>query len=87
MKLYIQIENGQTKNHPAFEDNLIQAFGSVPNDWEPFVRVNKPILSPDQTLESNDPVYEKVDNVWTDIWVIRNMTEEEKIAQQSEAVS
>jgi len=44
MNLYIQVENGITKNHPAFEDNLIQAFGSVPQQWELFIRVEPPIL-------------------------------------------
>ena len=29
MKLYIEAENNQPKNHPAFEDNLIQAFGQI----------------------------------------------------------
>ena len=43
MKLYIQVENGQPINHPAFADNLTQAFGQIPNTWEPFYRIERPV--------------------------------------------
>ena len=82
MNLYIETENGATKNHPAFEDNLIQAFGSVPAHWEPFTRVERPTPSVYQVLESQEAVYAKVDGVWTDVWAIRDMTNEEKAAVQ-----
>ena len=82
MSLYIETENGQIKNHPAFEDNLIQAFGSIPSNWEPFIRLESPMLGIYQVLESNEPVYAKVDNVWTDVWSVREMTTEEKTAKQ-----
>jgi hypothetical protein len=59
MNLYIETENGTFKNHPAFEDNLIQAFGSVPAHWEPFTRIERPIPDIYQVLESNESVYEK----------------------------
>lgn len=81
MKLYIQIENGNLVNHPAFEDNLIQAFGEIPSNWEPFVRVECPTELVYQVLESQESVYAKVDGVWTDVWSIRNMTAEEKAAK------
>jgi hypothetical protein len=80
MNLYIETENGTFKNHPAFEDNLIQAFGSVPAHWEPFTRIERPIPDIYQVLESNESVYEKVNGVWTDVWTIREMTAEEKAA-------
>jgi hypothetical protein len=82
MKLYIQIKDGQTVNHPAFEDNLLHAFGSIPADWEPFVRVERPRPDAYEVLESEQPSYEKVHGVWTDVWAIRLMTAEEKIAKQ-----
>lgn len=82
MNLYIETENGVTKNHPAFEDNLIQAFGSVPEHWEPFTRVERPVTTVYQILESEEPVYAKVDGVWTDVWTVRDMTAEEKAAKQ-----
>ena len=87
MNFYIETENGQTKNHPAFEDNLLQAFGAIPEHWEPFVRVERPTLGVYQLLESDEAVYAKVDGVWTDVWSVRNMTVEEKTAKQQEAIA
>jgi hypothetical protein len=82
MNLYIETENGQTKNHPAFEDNLLQAFGVIPDHWEPFTRVQRPLPTAYQILESEEPTYAKVDGVWTDVWALRDMTAEEKAAKQ-----
>ena len=82
MNLYIEIENGQPKNHPAFEDNLIQAFGFVPSNWEVFVRTERPELLPYQVFDFTNPSYGKVNNEWTDVWSIRDMTAEEKTAKQ-----
>jgi hypothetical protein len=82
MSLYIQVENGQTVNHPAFEDNLIQAFGSVPANWEPFDRIERPVLNVYEILVSDQPTYQKIDGRWKDVWVIRPMTSEEKVARQ-----
>lgn len=86
MNLYIETENGTTKNHPAFEDNLIQAFGEVPTNWETFIRVEQPIPSIYQILESDNPTYSKVDGVWTDVWSLRDMTNEEKLAKQQAVI-
>ena len=83
MKLYIQTENGQTVNHPAFESNLIAAFGGVPDHWKPFVRVERPTLGVYEVLESEQPAYEFVDGVWTDVWPVRPMTEEEVAAKKA----
>ena len=82
MDLYIQIENGQPINHPALAENIIAAFGSIPPDWEPFVRVEKPMISLYQVV-NEFPSYEKIDGVWTDNWNLRDMTPVEKIAYQS----
>jgi hypothetical protein len=83
MNLYIETdENGQTKNHPAFDDNLIQAFGFVPQHWEPFIRVERPIPTAYQILDSQEPTYQKINGVWTDNWNLRDMTSEEKLAKQ-----
>lgn len=82
MNLYIETENGVAKNHPALEDNLIQAFGTVPPQWEPFTRVDVSTLGPYRVLESDAPSYEKVNGGWTDVWVSREMTAEEKAAKQ-----
>jgi hypothetical protein len=87
MNLYIETENGVTKNHPAFEDNLIQAFGAVPAHWEPFTRVERPTPGVYQLLESDEAVYAKVDGVWTDVWSVRDMTAEEKTAKQQAVIT
>jgi hypothetical protein len=84
MELHIQIENGQPINHPALDSNLIQAFGAIPANWEPFTRVESPTLNVYQTMDSDRSVYKKVDGVWTDVWPVREMTTEEKIAKQAE---
>ena len=82
MNLYIETENGVTKNHPAFEDNLIQAFGAVPTQWEAFIRVERPVATIYQVFDSEKPTYQKIDGVWTDVWSLRDMTAEEKSAKQ-----
>ena len=82
MNLYIETENGNPINHPAFEDNLMQAFGSIPERWEPFTRVEQPIPTVYQILESDEPVYTKIEGVWTDVWSLRDMTAEEKSTKQ-----
>jgi len=85
MNLYIETEDGQIKNHPAFEDNLIQAFGAVPAHWEPFTRIERPTLGIYQKMDSDEPVYAKVDGVWTDVWTVRDMTAEEIAVKQQAA--
>lgn len=87
MNLYIETENGVNKNHPAFEENLLQAFGSIPAHWEPFIRMERPMLNVYQVLESQEAVYTKVDDVWTDVWTVRNMTAEEKTAKQQAVIT
>jgi hypothetical protein len=84
MNLYIEIENQQTKNHPAFEDNLIEAFGAVPENWEQFIRIEAPLLGVYEKFASIEPIYSKINGVWTDVWLIREMTEEEKISKQQQ---
>jgi hypothetical protein len=84
MNLYIETENGVIKNHPAFEDNLIQAFGSVPAHWELFIRVACPALGIYEVANNN---YAKVNSVWTDVWTVREMTAEEKAAKQQAVVA
>lgn len=85
MNLYIQTQDGQPINHPAFEDNLLQAFNPIPDNWEPFVRVERPTPAVYQLLDSPEPVYQKVNGVWTDVWALRDMTDAEKTAKQQTA--
>lgn len=87
MNFYIETENGATKNHPAYEDNLIKAFGVIPAHWEPFTRVERPTPAVYQILEFDEPVYAKVDGVWTDGWSVQDMTAEEKTAKQQAVIT
>jgi hypothetical protein len=82
MNLFIEIENNQIKNHPAFEHNLIRAFGQVPANWEPFIRVERPTPGTYEELDSDIATYQKVNGVWTDVWSLRPMTQAEKEAKQ-----
>ena len=70
--------------HYVFEENLLQAFGAILENWEPFVRVERPIPTIYQILDSQEATYQKIDNVWTDVWALRDMTDAEKVAKQQE---
>lgn len=85
MKLYIETENGLPINHPALEENLLQAFGEIPTHWEPFLRVEQPTLAAYQALNTQEPEYLLVEGVWKDVWSIRDMTADE-IAFKQQAV-
>ena len=80
MNLYIKTENGQALDHPVFEDNLIHALGTIPEHWEPFMRVEPPIAGEYEVVE-HPPNYQKINGVWTDIWTVRPMTNEERAAK------
>lgn len=85
MYLFIQVENGQPINHPAYPANLMQAFHEIPANWEPFLRVQRPNPGVYEVLVSDEPTYQKVDGVWRDVWDVRSMTAEEKAAKQQAA--
>lgn len=87
MNLYIEIENGVIKNHPALEKNLIEAFGEIPANWEPFIRVEHPVPGVYEVLQSDVPTYEKVNGTWTDVWALRLMTNTEKTAKQQAVIN
>lgn len=82
MKLYIEIENGQPKNHPAFEENLLQAFGTIPDNWVSFVRVEQPVIGVYEVYEG--ATYELIGNSYNDVHHVRQMTGEEKTIKQNE---
>jgi hypothetical protein len=84
MNLYIQIKNGQPINHPVFEDNLIEVFGCVPEDWEKFVRAEHPQLEEHEIFDDPHVIYEKINGVWTDIFQIKEISEEEKQLKEKE---
>jgi len=78
MNLYIRIENSFPVNHPATEENLLDAFGEIPSDWEPFERVDDPTRTNNKLMLLHPmPLYIKVDGVWKDDWQYREKTPEE----------
>lgn len=87
MNLYIRVKDGIPVDHPAFEDNLLNAFNEIPNNWEPFLRIDTPILDVYELLISDLPSYEKINGVWTDVWDVRPMTDAEKVAKQQATIN
>ena len=87
MKLYIEIENGKPKNHPAFEDNLMQAFGHIPEHWVAFERVERPEISVYEVIEPEQSEYQLIDGVYKDVWAIRPMTLEEITAKKAATIA
>ena len=73
MNLYIETKNNQPINHLGFEDNLLQAFGAIPEHWKPFTRVEIPILSGYQIYEG--VTYELIGDVYTDVHHVTEMTD------------
>ena len=82
MNLYIKVENGQTIEHPALEENLIEVFGEISSQWEPFVRVEPPVLGDYEVFADPRVIYQKIDGVWTDVYQVIQMTVEEKAAKE-----
>jgi len=84
MNLYIKVENEQPVDHPVFMDNLFQAFGGIPDEYKPFIRVARPEAGVYQTFDSDSPTYEFNSSIgyWWDVWSLRDMTDAEKLAKQ-----
>lgn len=84
--LYIKVAAGLPVGNPAFKANLIDAFGAVPDEWEPFIRLPDPTIQDRSiVLEYPTPVYRKIDGVWQDVWYTRPKTAEE-LAAEKEAI-
>lgn len=82
MKLYIETENGQIKNHPALEENLLQAFDTIPANWVLFERIEQPIVNIYEVYEG--VTYEFIDGIVKDVHHVRLMTNEEKAIKDAE---
>jgi VIT1/CCC1 family predicted Fe2+/Mn2+ transporter len=82
MKLYIETENNQIKNHPAFEENLMQAFGTIPANWVSFERIEQSVLDIYEVYEG--VTYEWVDGIVKDVHHVRAMTDEEKAIKDAQ---
>jgi hypothetical protein len=90
--LYIQVQDGQTVNHPVLQQNLMDVFGEIPAHFEEFTRISMPnpgTLGVFQKFQETyeTPTYQKVDGVWQDTWTVVDMTAEEKAAKISSVQS
>lgn len=85
MELFIRIKDGQPFEHPIFSDNFRLAFPDVdtnnlPAEFARFVRIERPQVGP---YEKNQTVsYQLVDGVYTDVFSVEQMTDDEKLAKQ-----
>lgn len=87
LALYIKVENGQTVDHPVFPNNLMDVFGEIPSNYEPFIRLPESDRLPLGVFEVTDdtaPLYAKVNDVWTDVYARREMNAEERTAKEDE---
>ncbi len=82
MKLYIETENTLPKNHPALEENLLQTFGVIPENWIAFERVERPQLNVYDVLDQEYQEYQLVDGIYKDVWMVRPMNDVEISAKQ-----
>ena len=82
MKLYIETENNLPKNHPALEENLLQTFGVIPENWIAFERVERPQLNVYDVLDQEYQEYQLVDGIYKDVWMVRPMNDVEISAKQ-----
>ena len=85
MELYIRIVNGKPFEHPILGDNFRQAFPDVdvnnlPPEFARFVRVAPPSIGVYETL---NVAYELVDGVYTDVYQVAPMTEQQKTDLQN----
>jgi hypothetical protein len=74
--LFIKVVDGQPVDNPVYESNLIQVYGYVPSEYQPFTRVQQNVIP---TIYQNvDDEYQNVNGQWQDVWVISEQTTEEK---------
>jgi hypothetical protein len=88
LELYIQIRDGQPYEHPILADNFRQAFPDIDTNNLPldrfakFIRVSPPEIGNFEIDEGCS--YQWVDGVVKDIHLVRQMTDEERVAKQLE---
>ena len=92
LELYIEVDkDGNYINHPILGDNIRFALGIEPSQeskYQPFKRVpyndkETPVFLTQRAYSS----YEKIDNIWTDVWHVvylegSELLERENIIQQ-----
>lgn len=79
--LYIKVVNGSAVDHPSYESNLIQAFGSIPSDWQPFTRIKQNVTP--TIFQNAVSTYVLNNGIWQDSWSCVDMDD----AQKAEVIS
>lgn len=85
MNLYIRIHDGQIIEHPIIEENLLQLqpgidLNNLPPEYAKFVRVPKNVS--EGVYEVSYVTYVWDNNIVTEQWQLRQMTQQEKTQKQ-----
>lgn len=81
MELYIQIKDGMPYQHPILGDNFREAFpdidvSNLPPEFARFERIACPQSA--IMFQVDEVSYQWVDGIVKDVWVVRDMTEQER---------
>ena len=87
MNLFIRVVNGEPFEHPITDWNFYQIYpqakdGIIPEGYARFVRVELDI--PVGDFEVPVVSYHWAGDIVMDVWSVRSMTDEERIAKQKE---
>jgi hypothetical protein len=87
MELFIRIVDGQPFEHPIMGDNFRQAFphidvNNLPAEFAKFERVECPYLA--TTFQVDEVVYQWDNGIVKDVWLVREMTDEERAAKMQQ---
>jgi hypothetical protein len=77
-ELYIKVVDSQPIDNPVYESNLMQVYGYIPSEYQPFTRIAQNITP--TIYENVTDTYQNVNNQWQDVWLISAQTTEEKAA-------
>ena len=91
MKLWIEIKDGSPINHPYTDKSLFTKHPDwdfstgVPPQYEEFKRVQRPHHGPYEYIDEDKGVeYKKIDDLWQDVWTIKQFTAEQKALRQQQ---
>jgi hypothetical protein len=76
--LFLKVVDGQPIDNPVYESNLIQVYGYVPPEYQPFTRVQQNVTP--LIYENVTDTYQAVNGQWQDVWVTSEQTPEQKVA-------
>jgi hypothetical protein len=76
--LFLKVVDGQPVDNPVYESNLIQVYGYIPPEYQPFTRVQQNVTP--LIYQNVTDTYQDVNGQWQDVWVISEQTAEEKAA-------